>query len=389
MHTLKLHLKTLLCLQGKDNGRRFLVISLVCYLLLLIFSPVLNRSLILLLLLLLVCCPLLLTASIRRVRDSGFGLMLAGLPVIVFCANVFALGFTSGFAKWLLLIVAVLSSGFIATLSNARIRRNYSYSFGYSGPVDRQLNETQITSLQTPRVEPTFSAATNTHTASAEQNFPAVDKSSDTSAMRKVEFSDPFEKSANQRKALLQWDIYFNKSCQWVLSNPVPASLITLAISGLIILLMVFAKNDQTNQQTASSEQQTKTDLPRHIVAKQRTNKIQMPDNFWLLTDQYQALTIAWQGDFVDKKQLWFAVTGQGEKNCAELVFDKQKRFKVMQVEVKNGGDYYADFSPLDTQQIIQFIAQLNQFELCGFYFSLQGTQKQLMSNKHYAGYLD
>ncbi|MCW9017762.1 MAG: hypothetical protein OQJ89_12400, partial [Kangiellaceae bacterium] len=59
-----------------------------------------------------------------------------------------------------------------------------------------------------------------------------------------------------------------------------------------------------------------------------------------------------------------------------------------IKVTSKNRGDYYADFSPVDTKALIEAIAKRDRFKLCGYEFSLKGTQAKLMVKKKYAEYL-
>jgi hypothetical protein len=49
----------------------------------------------------------------------------------------------------------------------------------------------------------------------------------------------------------------------------------------------------------------------------------------------------------------------------------------------------FADFSPLDTQQLIQLIAFKRSFNLCDYDFSLKGSQAALGKHHAYAPYVE
>jgi len=82
--------------------------------------------------------------------------------------------------------------------------------------------------------------------------------------------------------------------------------------------------------------------------------------------DEYDALTIGWQGDLTSDSKIWSAITAQGDQDCVEIKFSVRDEYRTMKVQVKNQGDYYADFSPVEPPKIIQSIALRDKFTLCG-----------------------
>jgi len=135
--------------------------------------------------------------------------------------------------------------------------------------------------------------------------------------------------------------------------------------------------------------EQTMVKHPETEKPKQRNNKIEMPDSFWVMLDQNDALTIGWQGDYQKDGEIWSALTAKGDKDCFEINFTIRDEYRAMRVAVKNQGDYYADFSPVDTKKLIQSIANRDKFKLCGYEFSLKGTQAKLRNNKKYDSFFD
>ena len=127
-------LKSLICLKGYDNGRRFLIISLISYILLLLLSSAMSKAPIILLLVLIVLTPIIATSSMRRIHDAGFATPLAAIPLVIFWLNLFGLIYIDHPARWALVILAFFASIIAGTISNVRVRRNKSYQMGYNGP---------------------------------------------------------------------------------------------------------------------------------------------------------------------------------------------------------------------------------------------------------------
>ena len=170
---------------------------------------------------------------------------------------------------------------------------------------------------------------------------------------------------------------------RWFSANKNLSIIISIVISLLVVISLIWLIIDD-DEPPQVVEQPAIVDVP-----KERLNKVEMPDNFWVMLDENDALTIAWQGDYKTDGELWSAISGKGDKDCLEIVFNSRNKFRSMKVSVKNQGDYYADFSPVDTQNIVKAIALRDKFKLCGYEFSLKGTQARLMNNKKYSSYFE
>jgi len=156
---------------------------------------------------------------------------------------------------------------------------------------------------------------------------------------------------------------------------------VTLLVSSIIIVVVISLISLSVFDETPELVKGV-TEQPLIEQQKKRNNKIEMPDSFWVMLDQYDALTIGWQGDYRKDGEIWSAITAQGDKDCFEINFTIRDQYRAMKVTVKNQGDYYADFSPIDTKRLIQSIANRDKFKLCGYEFSLKGTQAKLRNNK-------
>ncbi len=428
-------IKTLICMRGYDNGRRFLAINISCYLLFLLLSPVLAKAGILMVLMLLVCTPLLLAAGLRRIHDAGFerpllARLLALLPAAVFWLSAFVVTYSHHWASYLLLVVALLVTLAMATISYAgishagaghastshlRSKRNPQlYVMGYSGPVEETTKSQTVSEghQQYSRVEPTIASAEQKATAgiaveSHSTGLSSADSSSadleltqqkneelpdedsqivDSNLVARRESStenrEPHRVNQPRHAGTLTGQRWEKQLIDWVNRY---RQQVLMGVGLLIAVLMLSIGLLLSNTEEEKGEIVSKPP----VATKQRLNKLEMSDNYWLMFDQHQGLTIAWPGDFRDNGEIWSAITGQGDKDCFEIVFDNNNKLRTMKVSIVNDGDYYADFSPIDTRQLIKAIALKSRFDLCGYNFSLKGTQAKLHQNQHYEKYLE
>lgn len=365
---------SLICLKGHDNGRRFLLISLACYILLIILSPVFQQATILLILFTILSLPIIAASAMRRIHDAGFATPLAAIPVLIYLLNLFAITYIEHDSRWALLVLAVITTIAMATISNARIRHNHNYQMGYQGPID--LNQDKEIPIQRDRIEPTIAGQKTPN------NPPGIFQSTEQEQTENAindHHSNPHQSLQHSwEQKLGDW---FNTNRK--VSGIVIAVLLLLTTIALITPLFENETNSQVSEEPEKIE-----------FVKERLDKIEMPDQFWMMLDQNDALTIGWEGDIKTDEDLadngvyWSAATGKGDKDCVDLHFSLGEDIRALLVTVKNDGDYYADFSPVDTRLIVQSIANKDQFKLCGYEFVLKGTGKMLRKNKKYAKYL-
>lgn len=351
-------LKSLLCVRGFDTGRRFLLISTVAYLLCIGFSGLFARSIVLLVLVVATGLVLVGLSGLRRIKDAELPVWLSLFPALSFAICAYGLGFFSHGGRWLILLLAVAVSAIFSLIGNRKKRKQKNYDWGYAGPVSLK---TGLDSRQNSfsRIEPVFAGLSDAP--------PQASFSSSASKLATGSMEDPGQGS----------------SSDWAMGSP-------QVIGGVVLLLLVIAVVGFELTRSSSPNQEKPEEPVEKAVetSKQRIDKLPMPDNFWLMLDQNQALTIAWQGEVVADGEVWSALTGRGDASCFEISFNGRENFRVMRVEAKNQGDYYADFSPVDTRKLVESIALKDKFKLCGIEFSLKGTQGELMSHRGYSGYL-
>jgi hypothetical protein len=243
-----------------------------------------------------------------------------------------------------------------------------------------KLSEPQVQPIAKDRIEPTIAGS------SAQQNETAINSA--TAHEQNDIYAEQRQKHTSLN-SILHANGWEYKLGVWFQENK-NLSLIGLSLITLYIIAeLIFA--------IWSGDDVEKTDVPDIASVeevKQRLNKIEMPDQFWIMQDQFDSVTIAWEGDFKSESDLikkniyWSTTTAQGDKDCTNLHFSLGADIRVLQVTVKNGGDYYADFSPVDSELIIKSIADKDRFKLCGYEFVLKGTRSLLRDNKKYRDYL-
>lgn len=361
-------LNSLICIKGSDNGRRFLMINVACYSLIIIFQSILSQAAILVIILLIVSTPILLASAIRRLNDAKLSLFIAAIPVIIYLISLFGITYLEGLSRWSLLILATVSTLALSTISHAKIRKSHTYYFGYHGPVE--LKQPTKNTTSSSRIEPTIAGKHN------QSQHPEINLQ-----------QEPLHSTKNLNiDDKLQWEQTLGL---WVLANKKLAIIISSTLVILTVLFVLLADDSVE----ATTPQEPKDPLKK-VFVKKRSNKIEMPDQFWIMLDQNDAMSIAWEGDFKSNSDLaeensyWSAYTGLGDTDCINLHFSLGENIRTLSVTVNNGGDYYADFSPVDTATIIKSIADKDRFKLCGYEFTLKGTRSLLRSNKKYAEYL-
>nr|WP_243890237.1 hypothetical protein [Shewanella algae] len=106
---------------------------------------------------------------------------------------------------------------------------------------------------------------------------------------------------------------------------------------------------------------------------------VRLPDSFNLSLDG-DLLGMSWLGDTDAPGPLWDLATAKGDRRCAELVFNNGTGYRPMSVVIGDNGKVEAAFSPLDSQVIVQDMARRGSVKLCGYDFSLKGSQAALGS---------
>lgn len=122
------------------------------------------------------------------------------------------------------------------------------------------------------------------------------------------------------------------------------------------------------------------------IVASDRVT-LELPDGFSVALEQ-DVLIIRWLGEQGKPQNFWSLATAKGDKSCSVLVFNNGTEYRAITVDLLAGSATEARFTPLDTANIITDLARRGSIGLCGYRFSLKGSQAVLEPNRSFGRYL-
>jgi len=353
-------LQSLFCRVGYDNRFRFAIILVLSHIFFILFSATFAGSKTISLITLLIATNAILFSTKRRLADSqlnknwllppSLSFLLIGL-VIIFTAN--------QTLYWLTL----LSLSVAAVLLTYPSTQKKQYIYGYNGPVD--LSE-QYKSNHNRRIEPTLVGGQQT-------NFEVTNNhQNDYLSSSRDEFVN---KEAQQKDLgeLIREQLLGRKN----------AMLTVGAIFTIIVLAMIMTTIISRPQNESSTNEKDHNDAV--IEDATLANSLTLPDDFTLMTTSFDGLVINWQADETTTATLWNIRQAQGDKSCQAIKFNNGESQRTTKVTVENTDDYFAEFSPLDTKKIINNIAARGSFTLCGYSFSLKGSQAVLGKHPFYA----
>nr|WP_243886079.1 hypothetical protein [Shewanella algae] len=455
--------KSLICIQGYDNGLRHAAISGAVYLLLLVLGLLFGGGSFIWVPGILLA-PVLLLSCRRRLGDGGRNPWLSLIALLPWLILLLALS-TDQAGSYLIgaLVLALALHAGLALLPGgnrgrgARSKRDYVQ--GYCGPVP--LSAERKTKIR--RVEPTlgsdvhgysdnhaqgysddhvyqssdldnnkphhssagysaagqqlehplsqayepasFAAANSDHdishdaisygpgrsryfdSAPTEVDTSAIDTEpgwhTDKQARHKVNstepgFDDEVDRTGSLSVLLLSWRDAVLQLWQRLGSlsaaqrNGLAIAALVTALLGLGLIIWLLWPQAEPND--ASGREATE-------IAAETSDRVtvRLPDSFSLSLDG-DLLRMSWLGYTDAPGPLWDLATAKGDRRCAELVFNNGTGYRPMSVVIGDNGKVEAAFSPLDSQVIVQDMARRGSVKLCGYDFSLKGSQAALGS---------
>ena len=324
---------------------------------------------------LLLCSSISLATAKRRLNDAKLHNNLLLGPASSFLVTgliIIFTGFTS--AYWLLLIPFF----FALLLLTYPGKNQSSYILGYNGPVNLSdfQQEQKISAQNSKRVEPTMNGIN--------VNQPSVFKSQPTTFTDNVEHVTSTTE-ANHSSANAQHKLELGESIRLALFKTKYAR-ITVSVFSLILVLAL-ALPFMFSSPTPITPQNKKISEATEAKASFQ-HKLTLQDNFSIMIAGENAIVIHWPANVVDNQDTWTLGTAQGDKSCQEIAFNKEAAIRTYRVSAIDSG-FYAYFSPLDTKALIKNIAFKNNFSLCGYNFSLKGSQATLGKSAFYANLID
>lgn len=357
-------IKSLFCWHGFDNRIRFISINFLNF----ISFIIINESFINIPLIAVVGLFLLLIISLvatqRRLRDAQLYHSWLFAPSATFLLSGLVIIFVGhGSIYWLLLLPLLLCLLLLTYPS----KQHKKYIFGYNGPVDLSEYQTSERSYTNTgdRIEPTMNAQ---HASDDSFNHHKRIIPDNTTYEVPTLNGDIGES--------IRLALFSNRNAQITLS--VITALLVLAIT----MSFIFAEPTET----AESTQPNISSFEEEIEPLQ--HRITLPDNFDLLVSLHNGIVINWQADATEENKLWHIETAIGDISCQSITFNKGETIRSYKVIVEDGDEYFAYFSPLDTKALVRGLAIKGKFSLCGYSFSLKGSQAILGKNQFYADLL-
>lgn len=371
-------IKSLLCWQGFDNRKRFMVINISSVIAFIILNQALSEHNLSATIVLLICSGICLASTRRRVNDAQLdknwllapagSFLIAGL-IIIFIGNTISYG---------LLIVALIVSFLLLTYPSKNHRQ---FILGYSGPVDlSEFKRTEkVSSRNNSRVEPTINTINIAH-APINKNHHAsstdsIDTTENSSSTRPTNQSDNNVRHKADIGETIRLALFSRKNIR-----------ITFTMAGilLVLILVVSLRLSSPPSKHSTPAQQSVINEPSNSFQ----HKITLPDNFSLMISNDNGIVIQWQANVTNNSEVWALATAMGDKSCENVAFEKGATIRTYRVSIVDG-EYYAYFSPLDSKALINNIALKNKFALCSYSFSLKGSQATLGKSSFYADLIE
>ncbi|QQX79867.1 DUF805 domain-containing protein [Shewanella sp. KX20019] len=357
----------LFCLIGRDNGQRFASISGLIFFTLLLAMVVFGTASVQYLVGLLLS-PILTLTSLRRLRDSGKSPRLTALVVAPFILVMLTLIHIDSVMLLLtFMLFAALAIGYIAILPATSATQ---YQQGYSGPIKVSAN-TRASNARV-RVEPTLS----NHKSEADLTTftePTVEENDN-------EFADPQTSRPSNRS-----NVRFTQMQNWLMSNQKVAFSAVASLTLVMLLLSIWSliPTDAVNA-TEQDIAEVSNIANTPIIEREITT---LPDGFSLVLED-DVLIVRWLGETGLPTELWSLATAKGDRSCSALKFNNGTEYRTVVVDLLADTGTEARFSPLDTKAIIVDMARRGSVNLCGYNFSLKGSQAAIGKVAAFSTYL-
>ncbi|TMM46855.1 hypothetical protein [Colwellia ponticola] len=413
-------LYAIFCLKGFDNRHRFFVTSLVAFISFIVTSTLLFSDFTLNFIVLLLLTIVIFFSTTRRLRDADitkkWQLVLAGLFLLT---GLLTLLIENNSSYYLLILPALICALLLTYPSNSKVADKH-YILGYYGPVNLSdhIKKSDTVQSHKVRIEPTLMTqstgeqcysedfSTGQRSVTTEQNVVNTEQVSDNLSDGSLN-SNSHNNWHNKKTdigELIRLKLLGNRNFQ--LSAIAGVTLIALTI----IVMSAFnaiSPSDSSHEKLTSAQNSSgaESDITNNFsnsisanaagenaiknIVSNKKHLLMMPDNFNLYLSVYQGIIIHWKADQAANGQLWSLLSGSGDKSCQTISFNKGEAIRPIGVLVDNGSDYFASFSPLDSKELIQALAFRGNFSLCGYNFSLKGSQAVLGKNSQYAPFLE
>ncbi|MCG9748251.1 hypothetical protein [Shewanella sp. Isolate8] len=392
-------LNTFFCRQGTDTSLRFLVISGASLCLISLFSLLFAGHGILLLLAFPLIAATVLSAA-RRLIPSQRLLALAVIPgpLLLAASLVFA---EQAWPSWVAVMLSLLATGYIVSRPQPKASAPFD-SLGYSGPL-------MASAPRRTRVEPTLAGGSpsfahaadvygaDAHAAEQSQEMargdePAFEQASTTASARQPKHYLNEAQAGYQAQDKLSQGMHslgaqltklFDLSFTAIKRHP-RGALLGFGCLSLLLGSLFWLGGDEATEQVAS---EAEPEAPIALAPAAAIKQVAMPDGFKVQLEG-KVLMLSWLGERGEPGTLWSLASAEGDSSCKNLTFNNGVSYRPMTVSLLADTSTQARFSPLDTPAIINDIAMRGSLTLCGYEFSLKGSQAALAKEPAFRPYL-
>ncbi|MDG1751707.1 MAG: hypothetical protein P8I03_08610 [Thalassotalea sp.] len=372
-----LFLQSLFCWSGADNRYRFSLIVALSHVFFIIFSAIFHASFFISFIILLLSTIVITCTTKRRLSDGKLTKNWLYTPSVSFALiGLIIISFNHQALYWLTLLSAALSS-ILLTYPGSNSNR---YVYGYYGPIN--LASKKNSPIRSHRIEPTLM---NQHLTVNVDNVNSFNNpiSSSTQYQEETYYNESTHDNnpSQDLGELIRSKLLNNQNSKYTILGLL--AIITVAMFTSLILSISDSNETSINQQENMVENSNTVN-----DKMERKNKITLPDDFSLMTTPFKGVIIHWQADINNVGNLWNIRQATGERNCQSIQFNNNDSYRTTLVLVENSNEYVAEFSPLDTINILKSIANRSDFTLCGYSFSLKGSQSALSKHSFYSDIL-
>tara|TARA_R110001583_G_scaffold162071_2_gene314238 strand:+ start:1030 stop:2319 length:1290 start_codon:yes stop_codon:yes gene_type:complete len=420
--------KTLLCRDGRDTGLRLMGIILAAFLLLIVAAVVFPASVINWIVTLAVM-PAVGLSAVRRLNDANKSIKLAAIcvvPVLIFGILSYFMAPFGALAG--VFLFGLACGGYLAFLP---AKNSINYAQGYYGP---SMVPISISGSVYHRQEPVMKGQVMPVHDQPENTFPSIESAdevvltgsthSNSAERHKQQFNDDVEPQTSFEQAGTHMEQEFDTATEYdpvnsfstssershqplyvdqdalqsgsitelakswlnvaklhqkklILIGKITAAIIAVGIVVYLVFALISVFSGDGTEQTEHVD-----DMSNQQQASIR-QMVKLPDGFWLALEG-EILIVRWLGESGDKQSLWRLATAIGDKTCANLEFNDGSRYRPITVDLLDDGASEARFTPLDKDAIVNHVALRGNFKLCGYEFSLKGSQATLMQNPQF-----
>ena len=297
--------------------------------------------------------PLLFMTGIRRCRDANKPQWMGALTQVPWWLLAIMVSFSVSATWWLaIVLIGIIGSMLLAIFPSRSVGR---FESGYQGPA----MASQVKNKTSVRVEPSLDGAVD-HTV----DEPITTSGSDEPSIG-AQLQEVIEEAPLNRK-------------QWLFAG---VGVLSLVVIGLLVSLL-FSGESEPEAQVVDKPQPEVVTVPKETVAFRDGFKLSL---------QGEKLSMSWLGDDGNSEMLWDLADAKGDRSCRELRFNNGTTYRPMTVErlADQNNSTQAEFTPLDTKAIIKDIARRGKVSLCGYTFSLKGSQADMSKNRAFRAYIE